>query len=608
MSGSERQARFVLIALAALQGAVLWWLYRAMKSGGWPATDPAWLAALLAPAILVPPLVYLQLGLGRLTRIAATAGAAALALFGIGWHFGARVIGAPLIDAAQGAHWMDDAAPYALALPLLVLCFHALPFMQSALANGRVRAPYPQLFVFAWRNALLVALAALFTGVLWLLLLLWAQLFDMIGIRFFRDIFRDSRFAIPATAIAFAAGIGLAGSVERLQTALRQQLLGLFKWLAVLAFVILTLFSLALLAKSPELFASGRRAIGAGWLLWLLVLCVYLLNAAYQDGSIERPYPRALATFMRWAAPLLVVVALLALYALGVRIRGYGLTIERAWALLVALLALIYAAGYAIAALRRGPWMALMGRVNVVAALALIGALLLMLTPLLSPYRLTAASQAARALVAQPAEPSMGSRAGYGPDQDALWVLRFGAGAYGREHLARLAALQDHPRAAAIRARAAQLLSTTTRYGATAPPPAAELELVVFPDGRAIDAALREALATRAELGDIARGCARGDGGCPVLLVDLDGDGVDEAVAFGEYTVAIMAIADGAWQPVGFARPAVGGDGLTRARAFELLRAGEYHVVPPRYQALQLGDFHFGVVDSGPARALTFSR
>ena len=307
-------------------------------------------------------------------------------------------------------------------LPLGVLLFLLLPFVQSALTRGALRPRYQDLFHFAWRNALLAALGGVFTGVFWLLLVLWGGLFQMIGIDFFHELFESARFAIPATAVAVGVGLQLAGSVERLQTALRQQLLAMLKWLAPLAILILVLFTGALLAKSPELFAEQRRAISAAWLLWLVALTVTLLNAAYQDGNEPSPYPRWLGAAIRCASLLLLPVALLAVYALGVRIDAYGLTVPRAWGLLVAAIALAYAAGYAWAALRKGAWMAGVGTVNVAVALFSIVMLTLVLTPLLSPERLAAASQYRRVLA--------------DPESDAYADLRFRTGRYGRERLA----------------------------------------------------------------------------------------------------------------------------------------------------------------------------
>lgn len=575
-------ARTVALGLAFVQGIVLWWLTASARAKSWPATDSAMLAALLTPAVFVPPLVYLQLGLAHLRTVALVSLAAGLVLGALGWHYGAWIAGAGL---PTGGLFGEDA--FAFAIAVLVLCFHALPFLQSALVARRQWPAYPMLFEFAWRNALQIALAMLFCAALWALLALWMGLFRMIGIDFFREAFTDPRVAFPLTTVAFATALALSGPVERLQQALRQQLLALFKWLAVLAMLILTLFSIALLLRSPELFGTGRRAISAAWLLWLLVFCVYLLNAAYQDGGHAAPYPRPVGVALRVATPLLVVVAVLALYALGVRVGAYGLTVPRIWAMLAAALALVYAVGYTIAATRRGAWMASMGAVNVVAAVMLIVALLLMLSPALSPYRLAADSQAARAL-----RGADGSTAARGPHvrypgsyADEYVTLAFDTGAYGRQWLARLARLEGHPDAARIRARAATMLASRQRYD-VAPALAANLPmtLVAFPEGREIDAGLRAAI----EGAQVPRwlGPLRSSevGAYPVLFADLDQDGVEEVFVFSEPQAFMLTRKDGVWRETMLL-----GGGVSRTHALERLQAGDYRLVAPRWQKLEVG-------------------
>ena len=506
-------ARSILqrIAVSLTQGALLWWLYDAVESGLWTEQHRGWLVGLIAVAVLVPMAHYLFEGLAPASRQGPFLAGLALALFGLGWYCGAWTLGSP-----------GDAFP-SFPAALVVLLFHALPFVQSALTRGRVRPHYADLFQFAWRNTLLVVLGFVFAGVFWLLLALWGALFHMLGIDVFRDLFTSSPFAIPATAVAVGTGVQLAGSVERLQTALRQQLLAMLKWLAPLAMLILVLFTVALLVKSPELFSEHRRAISAAWLLWLVAFTVALLNAAYQDGSGDAPYPRWLGTVIRLATVLLLPVALLAIYAIGVRVDAYGLTVARAWGLLVAVVALAYAGGYAWAALRRGAWMSGIGTVNVAVAVFTIAALTAMLTPLLAPERLAAASLYQRIL----AKPDTGSYA----------YLRFESGRYGRERLEQLARIEGHPAAADIRARAGREIRKKLRWdGGRDAEPLEAGDFEVFPSGARLDAELLAAFRAGPEF-RVLQSCTPDD---PVRSSssDLDRDGSPEAIVFAQYGVA----------------------------------------------------------------------
>lgn len=559
------------ILVALLQGVALWWLYSSAQRSDWPATDPAWFVGLLAPALLVPPFFHLladdwQPSLGR--RIAGVTLVVAAMLFGFGWHQGANVVTAVSRDASFG-----------FALAVIVLCVHALPFVQSALTTGRLWPDYRRLFVFAWRNALLVVLACVFTGVFWLLLLLWMKLFELVEVDFFADLFTDSRFAIPATTLAFAAALGVIDSVERLHVALRQQILTLFKWLAVLALLILALFSVAVVFRTPALFANQERAVAAAWLLWLIAVTVYLLNAAYQDGEGPSPYPSWLSLASRAVVPLLLVIAALAGYALFVRVVEYGLTVERVWGVLVGVLALVYSGGYAWAALRRGPWMAGVGVVNVVAALLLIVALALMLSPVLSPHRLTAADQYRRA-VSGDVERPRDIRELRG--MDAFGVLASSAGRYGRDRLRELEKIADVQGAEAIRARASEARKGLGTDGPVFKGGVDLLSVTALPEGTTIDASTRKLL-WAAGLFD----CTDQRAPCPVLAIDLDEDGTQELLVFGSAGVSAFTRAGdtlkplAVWSEPGAAQP----DGKV---IVEAMRQGRVEVSSARWRSLRV--------------------
>ena len=146
------------------------------------------------------------------------------------------------------------------------------------------------------------------------------------------------------------------------------------------------------------LMAADERSLSSLWLLWLVAVTVLLLNAAYQDGTVERPYGAALSMAMRCVPPLLTVIALTATYALYVRIEAYGLTVGRFWGFVTACVGLAHAVAASIAAVRAGPWLGYTSKTNPLLAAGLALVLILALTPVLSPYRLSASSQQGIAL------------------------------------------------------------------------------------------------------------------------------------------------------------------------------------------------------------------
>jgi len=436
------------------------------------------------------------------------------------------------------------------------------------------------------------------------------MLFRSLGVDFFQELFRTPIFIYPVTALAFGVALHLIGSVERFVGVVLEQILGLFKWLAVVAGLLLLLFSIALIAKLPGLVGSGIRIINAAWLLWLVAVMILLLNAAYRDGSGARPYPAFIATALRYIVPAMVLVALVALYSLGVRITEYGLTTARFWAAVVAITALVYAAGYSFSAFRARSWMEGMGRVNVGVAIALVATIGLALTPLLSPYRLSANSQYAR-VVADQGTGFEDTSARQPRSRDAYRALRFDMGRYGRDRLQQLSELQDHPAAERIRARAQDTLAMNEQWAR----PGADLRvdvdrLSVFPAGRSLDDGLRALLTDAspdrnqpafAPAGIV--GCSESDDPCFGLYIDLDRDGSEEFVLFGRYGPSYAFSADrGRWIRAG-SFGFVASEPERRAMQ-DALEGGDFGAQDSRLQDLRIGERVFEFSPAPPYEAV----
>ncbi|MBV8783147.1 MAG: DUF4153 domain-containing protein [Gammaproteobacteria bacterium] len=512
----------VILAAAVIQGWALYGLHHAITTHTWPATHLAWLFGFYAVAVLIP--VTTQLLVEWITEQATWFMVAVLtvAFFYFGWHHGSAVANSNELRFAASGEC------FPLAAVLIVLWLHLLPFIQARLELGKWSVQYEVLFAHAWRNVVALAEAGVFTGLFWLLLFLWQTLFHMLQIDFFRDLFQEPIFVYPVTSLVFGSALHLIGSVERLVSTVLEQILNVFKWLGTVTGVLLALFTLALLTRLPGLLHTGEKAIGASWLLWLVAVVVLFLNAAFRDGKVQQPYPRFVALALRAVMPLTVIVALTALYALGLRTREYGLTVERVWGLVVGGAALTYALGYTAAALRSGPWFAGIGRVNVVVALGLIATLCLCLTPLLSPYRLAAASQYARVLAGQFKETA--PRGNY---STPFHYLRFDAGNYGRRKLDQLARLQGHPDAERIRGLAATARQLVNPWEPERSTTTADLlaRMVVYPQGHALPPELRARLA--ADLEEPQKRYLLAQPDCPVagLFLNLS-DGTPPAEQF----------------------------------------------------------------------------
>ncbi|HME39468.1 MAG TPA: hypothetical protein VKG63_10960 [Steroidobacteraceae bacterium] len=581
-STPEKAGLPLILFAAVVQGWSLYGLHLAIKNHHWPATDQPWLIALYALAVFVP--LTLQL-LARHARNPALWGLGALlaaAYFYFGWHYGGSV-------SSGGAEPLRGADQHvSLAFLLTVLWLLALPFAQGRLAAGRWTVEYGSLFADAWRNKLMLAEAALFTGIFWLLLFLWQMLFHMLGIDYFRELFEEPVFIYPVTSLTFGCALHLIGSIERLTSVVLEQLLNVLKWLGLLAGVILALFTVALVFKLPGLVFTGHKAIGAAWLLWLTAVMVLLLNAAYRDGSVPMPYPKWIAQFLRFVVPLTVIVSLTALYALATRAQHYGLTVGRVWAFVVAGAALLYSAGYSAAAFRRGPWLGGIARVNVLAALALIAVIAAALTPLLSPYRLAADSQFKMVM-------AKGLEAADEQRNTALHYLRFDSGRYGRAKLEELTQLHAGPNAADIRRRAEDMLAQTSSWAASrvvVDIPAMLAKLRIFPVGRMLDRDLIDKLT--ADLGKPGNvfDYDRWSNAAVGIYVDLNGDGLEEFVFLTSIRGVVYENRAGSWKLVGYTqsrpvdpRPMTDFD---TAIAGELAK-GNMSAIRPKWNELSIG-------------------
>jgi hypothetical protein len=575
----------VILITAAVQGLVLYGLQHAIKVHAWPATNLGWLLALYGIALFVPTTLELlakhlkQHALwGVLTILTAVVGY-------FGWYHGSSV-------SDLWNHRFDVSGDdFPLAFIVFVWWFLVLPFVQNRFAADRWTLDYRLFFTHAWRNTLKLAEAALFTGLFWLILWLWMSLFRTLGIDFFRHLFIKPIFACPVTSVAFGCALCLIGSIDKIVSAVHEQLLGVLKWLAPVAGTLLILFTLALVVKLPGLVWSGTRSIGAEWLLWLVAVVVLFLNAAYRDGTVDRPYPLWISQTLRFSLPLTVVVSLASVYALIVRATDYGLTVGRVWAFIVAFTAVMYSIGYSVAAFRAGRWLQGIARINIAVALVMIALISAALTPLLSPYRLAANSQFDLILAGLPAVNRARSH-GVGPYR----YLRFHSGRYGQHRLQILAQLQGRPGADHIRKLAQHVLAERNSWQKLAVADVDKLVsgLAIYPAGRTLDPDLAKALA--ADWGKPKANifpAPTSDDDIAGLYVDLSGSGEDEFVLLMNDGGAVYKHLPTGWHNVGYIS-SVGNAPPWKALLKDLQR-GNIAATTPRWKDLLIGTQRFQV-------------
>lgn len=383
----DRRVGGFIVLLALLQGLLLYLAETGLEHGWWPFSELggriSWYTLVLAvPSAMTLSVSRLddrrfwQQALGIVAVYASLAAWAA-------W-------------SATGAPGLESAAvlmPFGFIVAMGL--FVSLPYLQCRLAHGRWAAPYPELFEYAWQNGLTLLLTLLFAGICWAVLYLWAGLFSLIEIDFFRDLFRERPFVYLATGAMVGLGILIGRRQQRPVRVARQVLFAVFKGLLpLLAFVaVLFVLSLPVTGLQP-LWDTGHAA---ALLMSLMLAMILFANAVYQDGRGEPPYPAFLRTLVEAGLLSLPVYACLALWALWLRIEQYGWSAYRLWALLAGLLLAGYAFGYALAVVRRRTFgVGGMEQTNVAVSFAFLALSVAVNSPLLDPHRIATGSQIAR--------------------------------------------------------------------------------------------------------------------------------------------------------------------------------------------------------------------
>lgn len=511
--------RALILVLALIQSLLLLLFHEGQKAGWAAFQAPQNLSLMYTLALASPAMLMLLIRELRDAFSWLSAAGLSLVLLPLALHSGAAntAYDSPIFNA------------YTLSLTLALFILAA--FLQNR--RDRQGLHYPGLFHHAWDNALTVAATAVFVGAGWLILWLAAGLFRVIGVNLVMNLIERSSFAYPITGLMVGLGI----AVSRTQPGALRASLRLCFALCRLLLPCLAVLALAFALTLPftgldPLWHTGRAA---ALLLALLFALVTLTNAVAQDLTQPAEVSRWMRLLLSAGLLSLPMFALLASYALHLRVAQYGWTVERCYAALVCVIAVVHAFGYAMAALRRGPvWLGGLARNNIIAAGLLVALLLLAQSPLLDFRAITAHALLQKAL-ADPAK----------FDRRDLQVLRWGLGPEG---IAALRTLKADPRVQAdsltVQHIAELLEQDPSMAHAYYPSPLVAAHFQVLPAGAAIPDDLLALLnaptagvspATGVGSLWVLRQCA--DSGaispppCVLVRVDLDADGTDEWVA-----------------------------------------------------------------------------
>ena len=564
----------VKLRIALTQALLLHALAASQSYGTWPSTQPAVFAGALLVMLFVPLLVIQaagQLPWRRLGIWAATAGVLAAV---VGAHSVLRRALPQLTPADSFERLIPD--PPAVVF-LAAGLFIAQALIIAAATDHRRIATYATYFEVAWKQGVQAVAGVGFTVVFWIVLALGGELFKLITLDFLSRLIQHAWFAFPATTLAFAAALHVTDVRPQIIRSIKTLILTLLSWLLPLATVIAAGF----LASLPFTGLSALWATKAATpiLLGCSAGLVILLNAGYQDGAPERAVPRVMRYIGSLAALLLFPLVAIAAYGVALRVGQYGWTNDRIIAAACVLVAACYALGYLWAALRRDNWLQGLETSNIATSFVALGAIAALFTPLADPARIATASQLARLESGKVA-----------PEKFDFMSLRFDNERYGSEAVRVLAAQAEGPvKTAAARALAAKFKHTPVEGLDAA---ALTASLKVSPPGATLpDSFLKQDWTNVAEARALSQ-CMH-DGPCTAVLLDVNGDGVQEVAVMGKGSgpATIFGEADGSWRDVG---EVLGFPGCEEAR--EGIEEGHFEMAVPAWREVLVGGRRLPVI------------
>jgi hypothetical protein len=582
-----------LLLVGALQGWALWVLWKARELKVWPSGDVSVERGLLYLALAVPLAFYLTQNIEGLSRERRRQ-----ILIGIGIVFALLGAYSGWAENAPQEIWYSawrlfSGRPSDL-FAAAILGFVAIPLWAHFDFSAK-RWSYHALFETSWRNALLTGSSAVLTGVFWIVLFAGAMLMKSIGLNFVINLIDKPIFAIPVTGIIFAAAFALGLARFGMIVTLRRFWLSISSWLLPLLLAFSVMWSLALPFTGLELLFKTHNA---GFvLLWFIALSVNFANAAYQDGKGEQPYARWLGRLLEYAWLSLLVLAGVAWWAMQLRIAQYGWTEDRVWGVFVLVLATLYTAGYSYSLRMRHGWLAHIGKTNIATALVMCAGLALLLSPLADARRIAVISQMSRL-----ADGTVEA------DKIDYAYLRWQAGRYGKDALETLAAGIVHKDKDIIAAKAKQTLAQENRYSGESgikalTPEQMRLRFRVLPKNAVLDEALLQALQDKTHWET--QRCMAIDAQCLAWMIDLNGDGLKEAILITEKpewqfgnAVFYRHLANGQYRFGGTINLRYGADKVQREKMISDIESGKAKTLAPRYNDLEIGGRRISVVET----------
>jgi len=271
----------------------------------------------------------------------------------------------------------------------IILTAIPLPFLIAA--DGPGWRDYPVLFTESWGIVVRYAAAGLFTSLVWGLILLSDALFNILGLTFVEDFITLD--PVPWIVSGTILGLGLAVVTEFSDLISPYLLLRLLRLLLPFVLLVMGVFLAALPIRGLSGLFGGLSV--AAVLLAIVAASVTLVSVAVDQNDEEAVRGRLMSAATRGMAGLILAFALLASWAMWLRVDQYGWTPVRIFAALAALVATGYGVIYLGAILAPRSWKVRIRTGNIAMALVFVGLAAAWLS-ILNPQAISAHSQLAR--------------------------------------------------------------------------------------------------------------------------------------------------------------------------------------------------------------------
>ncbi|MFT5006143.1 MAG: hypothetical protein ACI8YI_001762 [Paracoccaceae bacterium] len=431
------QLRLTLAAIGALAGVSFWLLFDVLpdqvKSARFLMLLTAFAGSLFAGLMLLVGRLSVLVALRYVVSIALIA---SLLLFWASFRY----------DSIH--RFFDSIHP---VFAMFFLAQLPLPFVLTHRLSPRGWLDYDGLFDHAWSIFVRMITAWAFTGLFWLVVFMSDQLLELVGFDYLGKLTNKIWVALPLTGLVLGLALAVLNELHTVVSVLRRLALQLLRLLLPLVTVVMALFIVLVPFQGLDQVFGSLSA--AGTMLAMAAGAVTLITSAVDGRDIDVTHSKIMVISAKFLAGLLPLIALIAVYAIWVRVAQYGWTPARLSAVLISVIVLAYGVAYASAALQGAAWRARIRGANTWLAVSVIAVSGLWLTPILNVERISANSHAQRFL-----DGKIGVR-----DLD-VWGLGHDWGKAGAAAFADIRALKDHTDQAALDTKIARFDAGESRW------------------------------------------------------------------------------------------------------------------------------------------------